>query len=155
MVKKAKLAQFIRAGYHTPQEWYQFMPKIKGLRVKEVGSKGEVLISLDDSGSYDPRGWLENYKASVREQLDRELKIAEAALAPQELEGIILQHVASRASSGVKLDQQTLLRIAADPSKTGAMRLQMCLSHVLNCNGYSVLNSGINELIQTNPYVKK
>lgn len=157
MVKKAVLAEFIRAGRHDLAEWYHFMPTIKGLRVKDVGSQGEVQISLDDKGWFTPHSWLANYQAEVRERLAAELKIAEVVLSTEQKNGLLLQHVTPITNSDYAAfsdnDFSIMTRMAMDTSKTPGQRLVEILNYIFTFKfNAGHLTDQVKKIMKENPW---
>lgn len=159
MVKKAVLAEFIRAGRHDLAEWYHFMPTIKGLRVKDVGSQGEVQISLDDKGWFTPHSWLANYQAEFRERLAEELKVAEVVLSTEQKNGLLLQHVTPVTNPDYASFRDEELRImsqmASDSKYSPGQRLVNILDYIFtfkfNCGH---LTEQVRRIMKENPWNK-
>lgn len=93
MVKKAVLANFIKSNPDAGlMAWSPFLTKVRGLRVRTVGPKGTIQISLDDTGWFEPKVWLANYQASVYEELNDVLRKAETVLSPGKMNSVLLEH---------------------------------------------------------------
>jgi hypothetical protein len=155
MVKKAVLAKYIIAGKHSPNEWRTFMPRVKGLRVKDVGSRGEVQISMDDKGWFSPESWLANYQAEVRERLTEELKVAGAVLPTGQISELLLQHVDKKQLSWfTEQEYEEILSFATATEVTPGQRCVNALNYI-GCRLYQDdLAMYFTELLRCHPYFK-
>lgn len=155
MVKKVRLFKFITSGKRTHREWLQFLPEVTGLRVKGVGSKGDVLISLDDSGWFNPIDWAANYKATIREQVVRELSRAEGIFSPEEIAEILERcHMSYQTSSVINTeDYDHMIGVCSNEAYTSGQRAFSCLAYLLKAKFDDFeLVSQLNEIIKDNPH---
>lgn len=94
MTQKEELAQFISASKHDPTQWRMFANKHSFIRVKEVGSNGDVLISLEKGDSWiKPIDWLINYKNSCKSSTIRELERMKNITSKEEVSEILREYV--------------------------------------------------------------
>lgn len=91
MTVKEKVANFIRTTkYATIAEWREFQSECPQLRIKSVGSKGDVLINFEGKGVWlSPRDWYYNYVAAIQHRLEQEIRRARNILPPEVMTRLI------------------------------------------------------------------
>lgn len=126
MTQKEELAQFICASKHEPREWRLFANKHSFIRVKEVGSNGDVLISLEKGDSWiKPIDWLINYKNACKSSTIRELERMKNIASEEELSEILNEYVVheepkpSVVETGTKINKVDVYRHFRDVPPDG------------------------------------